>query len=270
MVRPSRDAWERTTAVLTITKFDLGVPAVCTWAADERGAERARARAPARAPLPRRARSYPSGRVALAVCRSPQGCFHTFTSDADRFQARAGAGGRPQAGAGAHQCLPCFLHAAAAGRRRKRGGGIQQLGRVRQGATGGHCPMQGPCSPHPPARLPAPPQVLATFDADGMGGVNHPDGKPWCARGQQLLGRGGTGHLGAPARGTPACRRRRRQQRSDGPRCAVSVHCLHVFLEEGPAAGLGLKVQGSARCYRLRPPHPTPGPKQSLLALQGV
>ncbi len=51
--------------------------------------------------------SYPSGRIALTVCRSPNGFFHTFTSDSDRSQ------------------------------------------------------------------------VLGCFDADGVGGVNHPDGRPW-------------------------------------------------------------------------------------------
>ncbi|KIZ01656.1 flagellar associated protein [Monoraphidium neglectum] len=50
---------------------------------------------------------YPSGRIALTVCKSPDGFFHTFTADSQRFQ------------------------------------------------------------------------VLANFDSDGIGGANHPDGRPW-------------------------------------------------------------------------------------------
>lgn len=29
---------------------------------------------------------YPSGRTAVTVCRSPNGCFHTFCADTDAFQ----------------------------------------------------------------------------------------------------------------------------------------------------------------------------------------
>lgn len=32
--------------------------------------------------------SYPSGRVALTACKSPDGFFHTFTGDSERCQAR--------------------------------------------------------------------------------------------------------------------------------------------------------------------------------------
>ena len=108
---------------------------------------------------------YPSGNIAVVVCKQASGAIITFMSD--HKDSQVGAGACPH-GATTQPRQPLGRTGAAL---RGRGGGSV----ADWHATLLSCALMGQAM----NLLHVHAQVLACFDSHGVGGVNYPNGKPW-------------------------------------------------------------------------------------------
>lgn len=164
-----------------------------------------------RLPGPHTNRSYPSGNVACVVCKKDAGLVITVMSDHAGTSGKVwlvavegGAGCRGAPWQEGEKRVDYWTAAARAGSRCNRPLMSTAVWRQAGGRRGG-----AGCLPSHPPHLGLPPtanhptptdddacravQVLASFDNLGLGGVNYPNGKPWCVSKRGVLGPRGSG-----------------------------------------------------------------------------